>query len=172
MTVIESLSKEHALFHKIIARIDATLNLDEAAARLELKRALLVLLPALDRHEAIESRVFMRPPRGGDAEAARLAATISGQEKDIRRLHRDILDILRETGEYDFPRLKSLASELCQKLREHFYMEESRLWPHQKESVPAGQGRAVERQAGRNVADLEREISRNWDLVADYVKSP
>ncbi len=171
MTILDILSKEHALFHKIIARIDAATSRDEPTARLEIERALLVLLPALARHEAIEMEVFKRPSRAEGPETAKIAATIASQHKEILALHRDILEILRLGGKYDFSRLKSLTAELCQKLRGHFYMEESRLWPRRRAALPAARRRAVGQRAGQNVADLEREISRNWDLVSDYVKS-
>jgi phenylalanyl-tRNA synthetase beta subunit len=169
MSIFLTLSKEHELFHELIHRLEHSLKYDEPMAREELKRAVLVLLPALKRHEDIEDFVFANPVYQSREGARGILALVEVQHRKIEALRKDILEFLQTQEKYDFPRLKSMILTLCERLRLHFHIEETRLWPHYNQTMGRSVGQSINLRAQRQLKLLEDEIRQTRVMASDYV---
>ncbi len=169
MSLLATLTQEHRLFARLLGRLERSLQFDEDTARSEVRNTLLVLLPALDRHERLEDLLF--GDQGAPALKAdkRLLAQVELQHAGIQVLRDQLVDLLRGSTAEPVARLKVLVTDLCARLRAHFLTEETRLWPAYGEGGRA-LGRSLEREARRRVGELEDEMRQSWDAIADYLE--
>lgn len=169
MSILKTLAREHRVFSRLIDRIERSIAYDEATARSELRDALLVLFPALDKHEEIEDLVFDHPPRASGGSVKRLLAEVDCQHKTIERLRQDINVALESSSRQSFDYVKSTAQELVQKMRLHFETEEKRLWPCYEHSLRRPTDLWRERIARESVKALERNVELSRMAIADYL---
>jgi hemerythrin-like domain-containing protein len=169
MRVIAALAQEHAVFVRMIGRIERTLTWSEDAARTEIAESLLVLLPALDRHEQIEDSVFADPAYASSEGAARIRAELAREHGRVDLMRVEIRRMI-EGAECPWERFKNQISELARKLRLHFATEEKKLWPHYTRTMSRSRDRSAAWKVSREVARLEEEIERNRLSVSDYLE--
>lgn len=169
MSLLATLTQEHALFAQLLGRLERALIYEEDAARSEVRNTLLLLLPALDRHERLEDLLFGDLASPAVKAVKGLLAQAELQRAGIQVLRDEIVDLLRGSGEERVPRLKVLVADLCARLRAHFRMEETRLWPAYPDAGRSP-GRALEREAQRRVEELEAEMRQNWGAISDYLE--
>ncbi|MBI4376774.1 MAG: hemerythrin domain-containing protein [Elusimicrobia bacterium] len=169
MSVFLTLTKEHRLFQQLISRLEHSLRYGEDDARAELRRILLVLLPALKRHEQMEDLIFQDPLYRSDKGARRLLVLVEGQHRRIGALHGELLGLLAQQGQVDFRRLRDLMFVFCEKLRLHFHDEETGLWLHYNQTMSRSLEHSINARASQQVRRLEREIRETWSVVSDYV---
>lgn len=159
MRVEELLSREHAVFRRLLDRLDSERRMEEPHARVAMTEAFRILLPALDRHEEIEDMVF--PPPADDAEEDALAV-VAGQHRAIAALRDEVLYALELAEDCPFERLSALVGFLSRNLREHLATEETRLWPRYRAVL----GRPLSTNLDRRVRALEREVERGIAALA------
>lgn len=169
MSVIATLTREHRLFGRLGDRLERSLAYDEKMALGAVREALLVLLPALDRHEEIEGLIFARPAYACGRRAKKLLALVGAQHEELDGLRGDITDILRDSGHVPFERLRSLVVLFVQRLRLHFETEETILWPHYGKTMSRSVEQSLERRTRERVRTLELEIQKNLAMMADYL---
>lgn len=169
MTVLTSLAREHRVFEGLARRLELALRFDPERARRELREVLLVLLPALERHESLEEEVFDRREFRATRGAGPLLAENARQHRRLMELKARLQEALEGLESHPFGRLRAAAAELTEGLRAHFLSEERRLWPRYYRAVGRSFDRALERRARRSVAELERGVRRGVELAADYL---
>lgn len=169
MSLFLTLTREHELFHELIQELERCLKYDEPTARLELKRAVLVLLPALARHEEIEDMVFGNPAYKTREGARKILAVVDAQHRKIEALHKDILEFLETQERYDFAHLKEMIFTLCERLRLHFHIEETSLWPHYTQTMGRSVAQSIGARARRQLKLLENEVRQTRAMASDYV---
>lgn len=159
MKVLDLLAREHALFRKLLDRLELDLEHPEERARTEIDSALKTLLPALSRHEKIEDMVFSSPPdtpyhdgRPIDEATQTLNA--------ISALREEILYALEQSEECPFERYKALTTFLVDNLRDHLSTEETRLWPLYRGCLSRSLDHSLSNHLERRVKVLERELNR------------
>jgi hemerythrin-like domain-containing protein len=169
VSVLAALTREHALFHRMIDRLERASAWEETAARAEIRQSLLILLPALDKHEEIEDLVFSDPiyvtREGADLIGAELKRE-QGRVNLIRGEIRRTIEVANAPRE----RLAAVVSDLVRILREHFRIEEKRLWPHYARSMSRSRDKSASRRVDREVRRLEKEIELNRLAVSDYLE--
>lgn len=156
MPIIETLTKEHRLFEGLIDRLERSLSLQEPIARSELRDTLLVLVPALERHEEFEAIAFHDPSEA--------LSRVEAQHRLIDQLRAQTLEALQSHDTVPFPALKEQVRKLASALRRHFKTEEQDLFPSAKPSSR----KAVQLQVER----MERDMQEYWQQIADYLGSP
>jgi len=168
MSVIDVLMGEHQLFRRLIIQLQKALQLQENAARREARDVLLVLLPALERHEELEDLVF--GPEGEEDHSPKIVSELNKEHWRIALLRADIAEVMKDSDQLlgDQYRIKIL--ELVVKLREHFEMEELRLWPRYRELAHKRLGRALERRALAQLKRLHREVERRGGMLSDHAR--
>jgi|CXWL01.1.fsa_nt_gi hemerythrin-like domain-containing protein len=170
MSIFLTLTKEHQLFQQMITRLEHCLKYDEKNSHTELRRILLVLLPALSRHEELEDLIFQDPICRNHRAAPKLLAMVDSQHRKLEAIHEEISELLRTEGQYDLGRLRDLIFTLCEKLRLHFHTEETSLWPNYNQTMSRSLAHSVNVRAHQQVRRLEREIQETWSVVSDYVR--
>jgi hypothetical protein len=130
---------------------------------------LLVLFPAMDRHEEIEAVVFDSEEYASRPGAAALLKETGLQHDSLGALRKDILLILSNPERYSWEHLRSLAGLLIASLRGHFRVEEQKLWPHYQRTLVRSAGRTAERLAREKVAVLERELEKRGVLIQEFL---
>lgn len=168
MKVLKSLAEEHRIFRGLIARIERALGCPEPQLRSEILEALLVLLPALDRHERIEDLAFSNPSYRKSPGAAVLLKELERQHRDVERLRKEIDDSLK-MDELPVDEVRRLASLLATRLTAHFATEERRLWPHYERTVSRTLDRSNGRRTRREVRKLAQETDETRRAVSDYL---
>lgn len=156
MPIIDTLTKEHRLFEGLIERLERSLNLEEPLARSELRDTLLVLVPALERHEEFEALAFHDP--------SEVLTRVEAQHRLVDELRVQTLEALQSHDTVPFPLLKELVRKLTSALRRHFKTEEQELFPTAKPSSR----KAVQLQVER----MERDMQEYWQQIADYLGAP
>lgn len=156
MPIIATLIKEHRMFEGLAERLERSLILEETLARSELRDTLLVLVPALERHEELEALAFHEPSEA-------LTKT-EAQHRLLEQLRGQTFQALQASDAVGFPALKDLVRRLTSALREHFATEEKLLFPTARPSSR----RAVQAQVER----MEKDIQEYWREIEDYLKSP
>ena len=169
MSLFLTLTREHELFSELIERLEHSLTFDDSAARQELTRTALVLLPALGRHEEIEDLVFGSPRYRRREGAAKILAQLDAQHRKIETLRKEILELLETEEGYDLEHLKDRISALCERLRVHFKAEEAHLWPHFERSMGGASERTLDLRARRQLDVLKNEIRQTRAMASDYV---
>ena len=170
MSVLESLAREHQLFERLLRRLSAALDeQEEEAGRSGVETVLLVLFPAMDRHEEIEAVVFETEEYASRPGALELLRETGLQHDALSALRKDILLILSDPERYSWEHLRSLSGQLIAGLRGHFRMEEQTLWPHYQRTLVRSAGRTAERLAREKVAELERELEKRGVLIQEFL---
>jgi hemerythrin len=169
MSILKTLAREHRVFSRLIDSIERSLDYEEQTARAELRDALLVLFPALDKHEEIEDLVFERPPHAPGKEVRRLLTEVERQHKSIGLLRRDLNAALDASSRQSFDYVKSVTLELVQKLRLHFQTEESRLWPCYEQAQRRSMDQWRDRLAREGVKALERDVELSRMAIDEYL---
>lgn len=169
MSVLEALAEEHRIFEALIERLERGLKYPADLARSEWKKVLLVLLPALQRHEEIEGLVFEDSSYSSKKGAGEFLTEVGRQHGTISILRRDILGALEDTSLPDFSRLGLLIAQLARRLRDHFDAEETRLWPHYRGVMGRLMDRALVRKAQEKLKQFKNEVAAADLAVSDYL---
>ncbi len=158
MSVLAALAREHRLFERLIARLRPADDVEPGEARVQLEEALALLLPALDRHDRLEDLVYGRPEASWPKDEELAHRLVEAQHASIHALRAEVSAVL----ETDCPlaRLAALAGLLAEKLKWHLQTEEMLLWPLQARRHGRSIDGSLERQARRDVEELERAVSR------------
>lgn len=168
-SVLEALTREHGIFNRLIDRVESSFRWGEDKAREEVREGMLVLLPALEKHDKIEDRVFSHPAYASRQDAKWLLDAVELEHRQIASLRNEIRSALQSEEKVSLPDLKSLLFLLTHKLRQHFQTEETILWPHYNHFAR----RSLERSPGagllKEVQALEEEVRQNSKLVAEYL---
>lgn len=171
-TVLRSLEREHRVFEDLIRRLEGYGDLPPELGRARLAEALLVLLPALERHDAIEAEVFGSPGRAPTEESRRAHEIVAAQHEAIRALREEIEGVLRREDGAPLARLQALCRTLAAKLAWHFRTEELLLWPLRAAEGGPPEGKAAEKRASESVEALRAEVARLSAAARDYVEGP
>lgn len=169
MSIFATLAREHRLFRRLIDKLERSLQYQEELARKELRDAILVLLPALDRHEEIEHLLFDHPEYSGHKEAKKLLGIVDAQHRKIKALRKDLRAFIGECDAYSLARLRALGFLFIGRLRLHFETEETMLWPHYNSPGSRSIRRSIELKTRRKVRVLEAEVKSYWTQVEDYI---
>jgi hypothetical protein len=154
MTVLDALGREHRVFLDLIGRIERAGRFDDATADEEVRTTLLILLPALKRHEGFEDLIFGR-------ESPKL------HHRRIAEL-RERLQALLAWPNATAGEIGAWTFKLCERLKDHFNEEETRLWPRRRPAGRRGETVAARRAMAR-VRELERAVERSREMIAEYV---
>jgi hypothetical protein len=160
MNIIAELSREHRLFERLTARLHPHPELEDDQARARIVEALLVLLPALDRHDRLEETVFSRPEAHWPKDAELVHRLAEAQHDSLRALRSEIAAVLASQLETRFSRLAALADLFAEKLKWHLQTEELLLWPLYAKLSPRSIDHSAARQAAENAAVLKRAVER------------
>jgi hypothetical protein len=158
MSIIAILAREHRLFERLVQQLEDGADLPQPLARARVAEALLVLLPALERHDRIEDLVFGDEAGGSDQDSRRAHDIVDAQHQALRALREEIEVLLRDEADSVFNRLRGLILLLTAKLQWHFKTEEMLLWPRQA-ALGRSVGRSLEREAAKSVAELEAAVA-------------
>ncbi len=169
MGVFASLAREHRLFSSVGLQCEFSLDREERIARRKVAEAMRVLLPALERHEEVESLLF------GDAdyaerEARRVLALVAAQHGEIEALRAEIEALLPNAEHCDFGRLKSGVLRLVQGLKFHFETEENLLWPFYNSLGSRSIRRSLAHEVGEKIDQMEKGMKKSWAAIADYLE--
>lgn len=172
MSVFQALGEEHRLMRALGRRLERTLeDPDERFARREVRSLLLLLLRALESHEAFENAVFARPLRGASADRRDAARVLAREHAQVDRLRGEATALLREGSDGSLPALRALTQKLAAALDAHFDLEERDLWPRlnavESRSARAHAGRA----AATRVKEMRRDLDGYWAAVNEYLAS-
>ena len=167
MRVLKALAQEHRIFLRLIGRIERALSAGEDAARAEVRESLLVLLPALDKHEEIEESAFSAC--GPIPGAGRIEEELEHEHGRVRALRTEVREAL---GGVDrgWDAFKPLVLALTRKLRGHFQIEELRLWPRYARAMGRSRDRTLGGRVDQEVKRLANEVVLNRLIVSDYLK--
>lgn len=168
MSVLKSLAEEHRVFRGLIGRIERALDLPEQLMRSEILEALLVLLPALERHEEIEDLAFSEPRYRKSPGAAALLKELEYQHRDVERLRKEI-DASLKLDDLPVEEVRRLASLLAKRLTAHFATEERRLWPHYERTMSRTLDRSIGRRTRGEVRKLAQQTDETRRAVSDYL---
>lgn len=169
MSIFDSLSREHALLLKLVARLErAAAERDERAAARETRNILLVLFKALEAHQRLEHLVYDESPDLPTPAAYRALAKVGKQHKDLTALREEVVAILNTMTPEGGAAIRELSLRLAGMLRRLIDQEERTLWP----SFNAYAGRStlhrLARQAHEQYRAMEREVGRYWAEVEAY----
>lgn len=166
MSVLDVLAGEHVLFRRLIGDLQRVLRFEEDAARREARDVLLVLLPALERHQELEDLVF-GPAAEGSRVHAKVVAELNKEHWRIALLRAELLEAMKESGAMSCEAFRKKTLELVVKLRMHFEMEETRLWGRLRELSGRGIDKSIERRAREQLRKLLRESERRRELTSE-----
>ncbi|MBI3553395.1 MAG: hemerythrin domain-containing protein [Elusimicrobia bacterium] len=169
MSVLDTLSGEHALFVGLVKDLQNGLKYDEETARRLVRDVLLILLPALEKHEQIEDLVFGGASWPGRS-TQRVAAELNKEHWRIALLRGELTELMKESSQCPFGRYQEKVMELAVKLHEHFLMEETRLWPRYRELAGRSVNRSLERRAQEQLKRLLREVERRKAMFSDLAR--
>lgn len=169
MRIFAALAREHGVFKRMIDRMERALSWEETAARAEIREALLVFLPALDRHEEIEDMVFSDPDYAESEGAGKIIAELKREHGRVDRIRDEIHQVV-ELTECPWDRFERVVEELAEKLRRHFSLEERRLWPHYLRAMSRSRDRTAARRVDQAVKKLEEAVEKNRLEVSDYLE--
>lgn len=169
MGLLDLLTREHDVFRALLERMETAFKYGEEIARREIQENLLLLVPALEKHERIEDVAFPVPERGSRADHRRAVAQMAEQHEDVSRLRARALEALEHFDRVSIEELKTLVLRLGDRLRVHFRMEERRLWPEARPALGRAREAAMERRLSRQLRDLERSIERGRAAIGDYL---
>jgi hemerythrin-like domain-containing protein len=171
MSVLDTLAGEHALFRRLIGRLQQALRLDEDSARRQARNVLLVLLPALERHEELEDLVFGRRdgPRRGTRQAI---VELNKEHWRIALLRSELVEAMEASERVPWERYRGLAQAAAARLREHFELEEQSLWPRYRALARRSRDPGLERRAREQLKRLLRETDRREALASEYERRP
>lgn len=169
MSLFATLTREHQLFGRLVDRLERAVSYDERTAKSEVRETLLVLFPALERHEELEDLLFA--PRGGgrSASADRASARVEVQHRRLKVLKDEALERLAKAEDAGPGELPAVVLPLVKRLREHFRTEETVLWPHY-EGSSRSLTRGLERRAAARVKELESEVRRSQRTIRDFLE--
>ena len=167
-SIFLSLAEEHRILLRLADAVEAAWKRDDERAVAAVRRALLILHRALERHEEIEETLF--PGRRRVApEAAPIAALVKAQHREIGALRHEVEALLGRADAAGGENLKTLSLVLVRRLRAHFETEESRLWPLFGALPGRSVFRTLARRARSQVQSLERDVSQYRAVVDTYL---
>ena len=164
MSVLDTFAGEHAVFERLIQELQDALRQDEDSARRALRDTLLILIPALESHEKLEDLVFSGAVKKG---AGKAISELNKEHWRIALLRRELLEAMKDSWEFPFDKLSELMLKLVCELRQHFLMEERRLWPRYRELAGRSAGRALERRAQLQLKRLLGEVQRRREALTE-----
>jgi hypothetical protein len=160
MSVLATLAREHRLFETLIARLRFCAERDGPGARARVSDLLQVLLPALERHDAVETLVFGEPGQAWERDERSAHELVEAQHDALRGLRAEVQTLLREKTDAPFSRLALLVDALCGKLEWHLKTEELLVWPLYLKRTGRSVAHSLEREAEKGVAALEASVAR------------
>ncbi len=170
MSVFKSLTAEHRLLWGLVVRLEAAIQeKDERVARREARGVLLVLLHALEGHQALEDLVFESAGDAASPEALQALAFAGRQHEGLEALRAEASGLLEKAAGPDLAALRPLAARLSAALRAHFETEERELWPCWNAAASRSSLRALEHRAAHRVEALKRELRGLWAGVDEYL---
>lgn len=169
MSLFAVLAKEHLLFKRLVDRLERALSYDPRTAKSEIRETLLVLFPALERHEELEDLLFAPRGRPRSSAAKKAATRVEVQHRRIAALRADAAERLAMAEDATAGDLPAVILPLVKRLREHFRTEETVLWPHY-EGSSRSLTRGLERRAAARVKELESEVRRSQRTIRDYLE--
>lgn len=173
MSVLEALAREHELFERLLHRLDRALDApDPDTGRSRVEGVLLVLFPAMDRHEEIESLVFGSQEYASRPGARELLKECELQHDALNAVRKDMRLVLSHPETYTWEHMRSLGALFIASLRGHFRVEEQKLWPHYQRTLVRSAARATERAARLKVGELERELEKRGRLLVEFLDKP
>ena len=169
MNVIEVLTREHKLFETLARRLDVAALASGEGARRELRMVLLVLLPALDRHEHIEDEVFGQPGYASKGQAQKILHEVALEHAHIAGLRGRLMGALHDTWQDPDGRLQTEARDFAAHLRSHMRTEEIKLWPLYAQVASRSLDASTARRAQAQVEQLEHDVKTLTGEVEDYL---
>ena len=160
MSLLDLLAGEHLMFRRILDRLEDDLARPEERARPLVSEGLLLLLPALDRHEEVEALIFERSAYAAMEVSRSVLAQMRAQHAGIDRLRKDILGALEFAEQCPFSVLSGLSSTLIADLRRHLKVEEDVLWPHYRSVMGRSSDHALSQQVRRRVEIIESDLAQ------------
>lgn len=154
MTLFETLGREHGVFRRLIARLRAAREDEPIPGRTAVVQTLLVLLPALKRHDELEDALFRRVDAALDNDEELARRLVEAQHASLRSLRSEIETALAEQRASPFARLAGLAETLGEKLSWHLQTEEMLLWP----LYARGDSRSIEASLQRRAQESLRHV--------------
>ena len=154
MRVFDALLREHNAFRRLAHRLRHAPDHDPDTSREELRSCLLVLLPALERHELLEDEMF---GEGNPQHAA------------LDRLKERLRQALNDADSRGTGELADLSKKLARLLVRHFDDEEKLIWPQYKDIVGRTLDGSYAKRAERHADALEREIRLTRELIEEYL---
>ncbi len=170
MSVLAGLAREHAIFKKLLERLEASAARDEATARRDVRKTLLILVSALDKHEKVENLVFGDPSYASREGAKLIVDQVGRQHQELSDLRLEFLEATSASEAAPLALLKRLVSLMAEGMRAHFRTEEEVLWPHY-EDFSRSLDAAIRFKIERSVQDLERAVDANSAEISDYLET-
>jgi hypothetical protein len=170
MTIFQVLTREHRLFERLSSRLRGAGELGPSHGRARVAEVLLVLLPALQRHDALEETVFGRPRGEWPRDELLAGELVEAQHGALRELRSSIEAVLAGESKSTFPRLAELAELLADKLQWHFRSEEMLLWPLYAKRESRSLARSGLREAERGVRELEDSVESLEKAVRSVIE--
>ncbi|MFI5363437.1 MAG: hemerythrin domain-containing protein [Elusimicrobiota bacterium] len=170
MSVFLALGEEHELLRMFVGRLErGAADSDERTAERETRGGLLILLRALEAHEALEDMLFERflEPPSPDARTA--LALVEGQHRLLAALREEGLALLRDGPNEGCGSMRGLVQRLARLLRRHFEDEERDLWPKFNALATRSTLNRLDRLARAQVREMQRDLERYGAEVADYL---
>lgn len=158
MKAFRSLTQEHRIFERLIQKMEDALKQEEGRAREDIRAVLLVLSPALNRHEDVETAALARPKARAVKVPAKVFRKVERQHREVEALRGQVTTAVVDMDRYSFDFVRARVMELSRRLREHFATEERQLWPYYMPS----QKRLVRdkvREVKHNIQEGERAVS-------------
>jgi hypothetical protein len=168
MRVLTALAAEHSLFRALVARLENAALWAEPAGRREIREVLLVLLPALERHETIEDLAFAEPDYSTKEGARAVLEELAREHDRVDRLRAELTEVL-SSDRGSWAEIRAAAQELAARLRAHFETEERRLWPHYAAAMRRSRDGSAGRRVAREVDRLARDLARDAARISDYL---
>ena len=169
MEILDLLAQEHRVLEDLLRRIERAMKYPREVACKEWQKAFLVLLPALDRHEEIETIAFENPAYQSKKGARRILREIELQHGKISSLRQETLAALKEVDVPDLPSLHALISQLVRRLRDHFVAEETSLWPHYRAAMRGALDKSVKDEIQEKLRRIKKDAGMTQAAAADYL---
>lgn len=170
MSVFKSLAEEHALLLGLVERLEnATADPDARSSMKETRNLLLVLLKALESHEALERLIFGGKPEAPAAAESAALAINERQHLALNELRKEGTTLLQGLPREDAATMRGLSRRLARLLRRHFEDEERGLWPSFNSSAGRSRLHSLDRQARTQVKAMRKEFEAYLHAVEDYL---
>ena len=163
MNFFREVKAEHRVLEKIVERLELAAQVEGIGAWGRIWGVLAILLPILEIHEEMENSLIEKESYLKERGAAAILDAIEEQHLHLKRLIEQISALPLQPGHGPLGRLRKWSKELAWRLRDHFKMEEERLWPHYSRTMSRSLVRSMGRRIESNVLGVEKMIGQKWD---------